>query len=484
MWRHPIRSYRLWRIAALAGVLAAFPQALHAEEAQAPPPPAPAAQSNPLELRVKELEETVRQLQEMIRQLQQNAQKPPAAPDKAQVEGIVDEKLKQQKPLAGWQNGFYLQSADGANRLHVGGYIQADARAFPSSRGATGLDSFFLRRVRPILEGTVFKNIDFRLMPDFGLGTTVLQDAYLVLRYLPQAQLQAGKFKQSLSLEWLQPGSDLIFIERSIANNLAPHRDVGIQLFGDLAGGTLTYQLGGSNGLNDGASSDGDADSSKDFVGRVFAQPFKNRAKSPLQGLGIGIAGTTGGRDNDPVSNVSYRTAGRSTFFSYKSSVVASGTQSRLAPQLYYYSGPFSLMGEQISSRVDLRNGTTRGKVSNRAWFVQASYVLTGEKASYSQNVSPRTPLDPRAGGWGALELAARYAHVRVDPDAFRLGFADPTAAASRANALGIGLNWYLNQAVKLQLNYERTNFNRGITFGSAVRDHEDVFLSRFQVVF
>ena len=46
------------------------------------------------------------------------------------------------------------------------------------------------------------------------------------------------------------------------------------------------------------------------------------------------------------------------------------------------------------------------------------------------------------------------------------------------------GLNWYLNQAVKLQLNYERTNFNRGITFGSAVRDHEDVFLSRFQVAF
>jgi phosphate-selective porin OprO/OprP len=475
-----VRSLRRCHILALASVLIGLPTALHAEEAQ--PAPTPAAQPNPLEPRVKELEETVRQLQEMIRQLQENAQKPPAS-DKTQVEKIVDDKLKQQKPLAGWQNGFSIQSADGANRLRVGGYLQSQSRAFTSTGGDTGLDSFFLRRARAILEGTVARNIDFRLMPDFGLGTTVIQDAYLDLNYFPEAKLRFGKFKEPVSLERLQSGSELLFVERAISQNLQPNRDVGVQLFGDLAKGMITYQLGGFNGLNDGASSDGDVGDSKEFAGRVFVQPFKNKASSPLQGLGIGIAGSTGGRDHESVSNVNYRTSGRSTFFKYNANVVASGTQSRLSPHLYYYWGPFGLMGEQVTSREDLLLGTTRGSVSNQAWFVQGSYVLTGEKASY-RNITPNKPLDPKSHQWGAIELAARYGHVRVDPDAFRLGFADPTASASKANALTFGLNWYLNRAVKLQLDYERTNFNRGIKFGSDVRDHEDLFLSQFQVAF
>src|SRR5262249_20338154 len=260
---------------------------------------------------------------------------------------------------------------------------------------------------------------------------------------------------------------NLLFIDRSLSSNLATPEDVGLQLIGTAARGALTYQVGGTNGVNDGDTSDGDSGDSKDLVARVFAQPFKNQPQSPLQGLGIGVGLTTGGRDHESVANVSYRTAGRSPFFAYNRGVVASGTQSRLAPQLYYYAGPFSLMAEQMTSSVDLRNGTTRGTVTNRAWFAQASSVLTGEKAAYAQDVVPRRPLDPRTGGWGALELAARYSQLRVDSDAFRLGFADPNESASHASSLTLGLNWYLNAALKLQLNYERTDFNRAIAFGS-----------------
>ena len=82
------------------------------------------------------------------------------------------------------------------------------------------------------------------------------------------------------------------------------------------------------------------------------------------------------------------------------------------------------------------------------------------------------------------MELAVRYSQLRLDSAAFRLGFADPKVSASRANSLTLGLNWYLNAALKLQLNYERTNLNRAIAFGSGVRDHEDVFLTQLQVAF
>ena len=60
-----------------------------------------------------------------------------------------------------------------------------------------------LRRVRPIVEGTVFKFFDFRLTPDFGGGTTVLQDAYVDLRFRPFVKLRVGKQKQPFGVERL-----------------------------------------------------------------------------------------------------------------------------------------------------------------------------------------------------------------------------------------------------------------------------------------
>jgi phosphate-selective porin OprO and OprP len=491
----PVRSIRSQPLAltvALTSLVALAPPAVRAvEDMPAAQPAADAAQpaAPDLDSRVRDLEETVRQLRETIHQLQETPREPPKATvDPAQVEKVVDERLKKSahdvgtRPLAGWQDGFYLQSPDGDFRLRLRGYLQGDARFFSSEGGDTGPNSFFLRRVRPILEGTVFKNIDFRIMPDFGGGATVLQDAYVDLKFVPQAQLRVGKFKEPVSLERLQSGSELLFIERSVANNLPPNRDVGIQLSGDLAKGAVSYQLGAFNGVNDGGSSDGDTDDGKDIAARVFTQPFRNKTNSALQGLGFGIAGNWG-KQKDALSGTAYRTAGRSTFFRYDQNVAGLGDRRRIVPQFYYFRGPFGLMGEYISSKQDVREAAVRGDLTNKAWFLQGSWVLTGEKASY-RSVTPAKPFDREKKQWGAVELAARYARVSVDDDAFRLGFADPAVSASDAKAFTLGLNWYLNRNVKAQFNWERTDFDRSIRFGSDSRDHEDVFLTRLQLAF
>jgi hypothetical protein len=87
---------------------------------------------------------------------------------------------------------------------------------------------------------------------------------------------------------------------------------------------------------------------------------------------------------------------------------------------------------------------------------------------------APKHPRLPRA----------RYGQFRADEDAFRLGFADAAVAGSDVDAYTIGLSWYLNRFVKAQFNYERTDFGRGLRFGSDTREHEDVLLSRFQIGF
>ena len=135
-----------------------------------------------------ELEERIRRLEKIIeeRGLDKPAAKPSAAAaaeagppvDKAEVEAIVDSSLKKQKMLAGWKDGFFLESPSGDFKLKLRGYVQADARVFPNNGGDTGFNNFTLRRVRPILEGTVYKYFDYKIMPDFGGGTATIQDAW------------------------------------------------------------------------------------------------------------------------------------------------------------------------------------------------------------------------------------------------------------------------------------------------------------------
>jgi phosphate-selective porin OprO/OprP len=449
-----------------------------------------------------ELEERIRRLEQIIeeRGLDKPAAKPStaAAPDagppvdKAEVEAIVDSTLKKQKVLAGWKDGFFLESPSGDFKMKLRGYIQADTRTFPNNGGDTGFNNFTMRRVRPIVEGTVYKYFDYKIMPDFGGGQFTLQDAWAGINYWQEARFRAGKFKPPVSLERLQSGSDLLFVERSLVQNVTPNRDVGFQLAGDFWDGIFSYQIGAFDGDIDGGSNDNDVSSEKEFAGRIFAEPVKKAGIPALAGLGVGVAGTYGDLNNaDNLSGLAYRTAGRSTFFKFDTSstvsVVGDDERHRIVPQGYWYWGPYGLLGEYTFSKQGvMQTNSMTGEVQkadldNSAWNVQASWVITGEDASY-KGVSPINNFDPRNGRWGALELAVRYGELIVDEDAFDLGLASKPTSTDEAQAYAFGVNWYLNRNFKFNFNYEHTDFNNKVLFGSALRDKEDVILTRFQV--
>lgn len=463
--------------AALAGLVLAVPLVAHAGDYR------PA--------RGPTVDERIERLEKEIEELKRERQAPPEAVTSEDLDAKLDAAFKKQKVLAGWQDGFFLQSPSGDFKLKLRGYTQADARFFPFDEGDTGTDSFFLRRVRPIFEGTVYKYFDFRIMPDFGLGTTVLQDAYMDIKYFPFASVRAGKFKEPVSLERLQSGAELTFIERSLMDNLVPNRDVGFMLYGDIADSTFTYQLGIFDGVANGAAStDDDTNSDKDFAGRVFVQPFRTIDVEPLKGLGFGVAGTIGKRTSQPES-VNFKTDGRSNYYSYISAanVTGKGDQWRLNPQAYYYVGPFGMMGEYARTESHVKgtlgtapNPITHPEADERTWgwFLQANVVLTGEDATY-KSVTPINNFDPLNGRWGAFELAGRVSNTDINDGVIKAKLA---RGSDNTWAYTGGLNWYLNKNFKLQLNYTRSNFSQNVTFGSTKRDHEDVLLSRFQIAF
>jgi len=55
--------------------------------------------------------------------------------------------------------------------------------------------------------------------------------------------------------------------------------------------------------------------------------------------------------------------------------------------------------------------------------------------------------------------------------------------SATEASSWGVGVNWHLNRNVKVQFNYERTDF-KGASSNPVTSQDENVFLSRVQITF
>jgi len=479
------------------------------------------------------------------------------------------------------ENGFGIESADGKNSIKLGGLIQYDYRGFNqdandvrnrsdaragSLDAVTGFhdanDTWLARRLRPNIQGTLFGKYDYRFQEEFAGGSASVVDAYIDGRFDPAFKVRVGKYMPFVGLELLQSGDDIKFIERSyVSNNILPNRDQGIAVYGDVLNNKLNYAFGYNNGVVDGgnASTTSEFDSKKEVTARLFATPFKDDVNA-LSGFGFGIAATytdataeknlnftdTSAADGTRNGLPSYVTNGQQTFFRYSPATVADGKRLRVAPQAYYYNGPFGLLAEyaRVSQDVSLASGgspaagagssgtgaasTAQSTIlagsnktlNNDAWQIAATYLLTGEDSSF-KSIKPKNDFDLDKGGWGAWELALRYSELSVDSDTFKNSngtlasqtsadaiakladsFADPTLSARKAKTWTAGINWYLNSNAKIVLNYEQTSFDGGAATGKAfkadgssnnynaatnrVKDREDerALFARFQAAF
>ena len=400
------------------------------------------------------------------------------------------------------QGGYVIRSAQG-DTLAVGGYLHADARAFVGYGRDGYVNQLLLRRVRPQIEGTVRDHFDYRLLPDFASGKVVVYDAYVDVRYLPYLKLRIGKFKPPVGLERLQSGNALVFAERAFPTSLVPNRDVGVMLFGDV-NGLVSYGLGVFDGAVDGALNEGDLSNNKEGAGRVFATPFARMGLPYLKGLGVGASFTWGAPRGSPSSPElpSFASPGQNSIFKYASAtlgtlpdpakpdpdktVVADGDHVRWDIQGYCYYGPFGVHSEYVRSEQRVRKGSSAVSPRNWAFEVTGSVVLTGEKAGYGA-LTPSHPFDPAAGQWGAVELVGRFQEIRFDNALFEgKVFADPTKQVRGANAWGVGVNWYLDRALRLMVDYDRTHFFGGQSSGGREADRapEQVIIARAQTVF
>ncbi len=416
----------------------------------------------------------------LVVQAPANAQQPPDQPG-PDAPGIAPApEPKPEPPKAAVlvstapSEGFGFKSDDGAFALKIKGVLQADGRFFL----AGGPNTFLVRKARPTFDGTVYRYFDFRITAELASSPSAL-DVYGNLRLVKELQLRAGKFKSPLGLERLQNDPDVPFLERGLPTDLAPDRDVGAMLHGDILDGAISYALGIFNGAPDGGSADVDNSDKKELAGRVFLRPLAPLKIDALKNLRLGIAATRG-TQTGPLPR--YLSTNQVSFFQYGDAAVGAGTHRRVAPQAYFYVGPVGVLGEYTRSSQIVATAATTSAVTHTSWQIEVNGFLTGENASYG-TVAPKAALDPEKGGFGAIELAARYGALAIDEDTFTLGFADPNKSVRSAKEWAIALNWHLARSYKLEVNYEQVHYEGGGAKGSD-RPKETAVLTRLQAVF
>jgi len=505
---------------------------------------------------LEELRALVQQLDQQVRVL--------ARKEELQEEDL--EKQKKETPkIKASANGFGLESADGKNSIKLQGILQADYRSYDNAYSDVrsrsdfragdldnGLNGFadtgsgwLIRRARPTVLGTLFGKYDYRFTEDFAGGNATIVDAYVDARFDPAFQVQVGKYKSQVSLERLQSAGNTKFIERSyVANDIAPNRDLGINLHGDVLDKKLSYSVAYNNGVQDGGniSTGTDFNGASEYTARLFTTPFKDQ-DSVLSGLGFGVGAThahfsgqanlnytdTTAANNSWNGLPSYVSDGQNTIFRYNTwssgntpGAVADGTRFRISPQANYYYGPFGVIAEYIRVSQAVSNYTggsppaggtatdfvikpnTNKTLNHDAWQIAASWLLTGEDASFGK-VKPKQDFDIDKGTWGAWELVGRYHELNLDDATFtnKAGnnytqaagaYADLSKSVKSAHSWDLGVNWYLNEDVKVALNYLHTTFEGGDiqsgtgnsirSNGSNVADRSDeqAIFTRFQI--
>ena len=470
-------------------------EASPAAPAAPPPPPAPVAPP-PDAGRLDEIEQLARIAARKHELLDEEAAK----------------RAKEAPRLSVDDKGFSVALPDRSFQLKFRGLVQADGRFFLDSDALEANDTFVLRRLRPSFDGTVFSLVDFRMQPEFA-GTVQILDAYVDVHPWEWLRLRVGKMKAPVGLERLQTDADRVFLEQSLISNLSSQRDVGVQLWGDIAGGLVHYVIGVFNGAPDTTAADTDINHAKDFEGRLFIHPFRTEALKGLGNLGIGVAAGTGNRKGRlptavaglPIPSVPaqtglspLKTTGQNTFFQYlapATDTTGAGTvfgherATRINPQLYYYYEGLGLLAEYLWLKQGVQKGNSTAELTNKAAAVTASFTIGGRE-NYD-GTTPTAGFDPAKGTLGALILAARWSWLAVDDATFST-YANPVASARAANAFGGAITWVPRRSARFAISYEQTRFDGGAGAAAsgmtpaviADRPTEHVIIGRTQVSF
>lgn len=408
-----------------------------------------------------------------------------ATADKEKTEALKDDVEKKVAeatkdiPKVNLTERLEFQSQDGNFRWKVGGRIHADAVFIDSDNIDRGNATNF-RRARLEVDGTLWKVWQTKIQYDFtGSGRDGIRDMYIRYAGWDNAHATVGHFKVPFSLEELTSSNNITFMERSLAN--APvstllSRQVGVGAstqFNDMF--TLHGMLYSTNGPA--SPSDETINEGWGIGGRGTFAPINDGTRL----VHLGVAGTYMDANEDGVSNLRLR---QRPEIGFGTRIVDTGALgggingvkdvTMIGGEAAFMYGPASLQGEYIVTNVNRGSGLSSPTFDG--FYVQGSYILTGESRRYSFGSgsfgNPRPNAVVGRGGWGAWELALRYSNLNLNDSGILGGKVDNITA---------GINWYPTGNLRFMANYVNV---LKVNDGPFANDEPSAFMLRAQVAF
>lgn len=429
------------------------------------------ALADPRDDRIKALEQRLEALGAEIKSLraEQAAEKPaPTAP--ALTAPAVSSAILN---VANGRPTF--STADGATTLSIRTLLQYDMTYFmQSGRSASGTDLVSgtnSRRARIGIDGKLFGDWFYSLIYDMGsAGTEVakLADGYIQYDGFAPFHIRTGSFVSPQGIEDQTGSGDLLFLERAATTDLArgfTGGDGRKNFLNIFAQGTDYYaSLAWSGAKNADPLT---FDQQQALVARLSGRVYKDSDTNVVISANASRV--------FKVTDTAASPAGLSAI------TFQNGPENTVDGTRLISTGPINAQRAHIfglETAANHRNfyvqsgyygyGITRraSALSNPhfdGWYVQGSWVITGETRPYvpatSTFGSPRAahPLNFNGEGIGAWELTARFSVLDLNYKASLAGFATSADAVrgGRQEGLTVGVNWYPISAIRFLFDYQ-----------------------------
>ncbi len=410
------------------------------------------------------------------------------------------EEKKKGEVVVSLKDGIKFETADKETSIKLIGRIHADYRNFDYSEsssgsgGATGSDTFDMRRARLGFEGVFKKYYSFKVQTDMA-ASDKLDEAYLNIAWWKPAQLRFGQFKMPGMLEEQTSSNNIDFMERTMANGGVAGKERGAMLHGVPFKGT-TYALAFSTGEGQNNAEDDIRVDAIDTIARVTAN-FAEMMGSENMVLHAGLSYSTTDMDQASVVGYDASTEGRGVKFFDARAVGAIADDSeiereRTGVEAAVAYGPVKLQSEWARVGYDFDTagtGIADGNLDIDTWYAQAVWNITGEawadmyKGGAWGGLKPKNEFKPDGAGWGAWQVGIRYSKFDADE-----GFADTGSVGFlEADAWTLGVNFYPNANTRFMLNYVRSDFEEqdsAVTVNGRDVDDERALIMRAQWMF
>ncbi|WP_346764950.1 porin [Caulobacter sp. 602-2] len=382
-----------------------------------------------------------------------------------------------------------IASTDGAFTATLHGVMQLDTAHYFQDKGlpaviGNGRDlnsGSNFRRARLGLDGRFFKNFDYSILLDFGGNGTdgpgMLQELFVQYNYAP-FKVRVGAFAPNVGLSDAASQNSALFPERAAIAEMVRGLAAADRRYG------LQVQTSGENWLLSAAATggkSGDAqtfDEQQAYVGRAAFAPVKS--KDWLLHLGV-----NGGYIATPAQTAvggayALTLTERPELRVDGTTLVSTGALDaknlrHLGAELALQHKSLLIQSEVFDLALERRNaaaGVSDPKFGG--WYVEGGLVLTGESRRYNAATfafdapSIAHPFDPKAGQWGAWELAARYSVLDLNHHELAALAADRVRGGEQT-IWSAGVNWFPNSVTKVSLDYLDVDIDRLDPAGGAI---------------